>query len=39
MSTQQNVHIVTDSFAAVRRGDKQGLPVLSAEHIKWTSKP
>jgi ketosteroid isomerase-like protein len=35
MSTQENVQIVTDFFAAVGRGDKQGLPLLSAEHIKW----
>jgi len=36
MSTQENVQIVKDFFAAVGRGDKQGLLALSAEHIKWT---
>jgi len=35
MSTQENVQIVKDFFAAVGRGDKQGLLALSAEHIKW----
>jgi ketosteroid isomerase-like protein len=35
MSIQENVQIVKDFFAAVGRGDKQGLLALSAEHIKW----
>ena len=34
MSSQENVQIVTDFFAAMGRGDKQGLLALSAEHIK-----
>ena len=34
MSTQENVQIVKDFFAAVGRGDKQALPASSAEHIK-----
>ena len=35
MSTQENVQIVTDFFAAMGRGDKQGLLALSAEDIEW----
>ena len=35
MSTQENVQIVKDFFAAVGRGDKQGLLALSAEDIEW----
>jgi ketosteroid isomerase-like protein len=35
MSTQENVRIVKDAFAAVGRGDKQGLLALSAEDIEW----
>src|ERR1700674_935768 len=35
MSTQENVQIVKDFFAAMGRGDKQGLLALSGEHIKW----
>ena len=35
MSTQANVQIVRDFFAALRRGDKQGLLALSAEDIEW----
>ena len=31
MSTQENVQIVKDFFAAMGRGDKQGLLALSAE--------
>ena len=31
MSTQANVEIVRDFFAALGRGDKQGLLALSAE--------
>ncbi len=33
MSTQENVQIVKDFFAAIGRGDKQGLAALSAEDI------
>ena len=35
MSTQANVEIVRDFFAALSRGDKQGLLALSAEDIEW----
>jgi ketosteroid isomerase-like protein len=35
MSTQENVKTVKDFFAAMRRGDKQGLPAISAEDIEW----
>jgi ketosteroid isomerase-like protein len=35
MSTQENVQIVKDFFAAIGRGDKQGLLALSAEDIEW----
>ena len=35
MSTQDNVQIVKDLFAAMGRGDKQGLLALSAEDIEW----
>jgi uncharacterized protein len=35
MSTQDNVQIVKDFFAAMGRGDKQGLLALSAENIEW----
>jgi ketosteroid isomerase-like protein len=35
MSTQENVQIVKDFFAAMGRGDKQGLLALSAENIEW----
>jgi uncharacterized protein len=35
MSTQANVEIVRDFFAALGRGDKQGLLALSAEDIEW----
>ena len=35
MSTQENVQIVKDVFAAMGRGDKQGLLALSAEDIEW----
>ena len=35
MSTQANVQIVRDFFAALGRGDKQGLLALSAEDIEW----
>src|ERR1035438_5744273 len=35
MSTQKNVPIVKDFFAAMGRGDEQGLMALSAEDIEW----
>ncbi|HEY1946743.1 MAG TPA: nuclear transport factor 2 family protein [Bryobacteraceae bacterium] len=35
MSTQQNVQIVKDFFAAMGRGDKQRLLALSGENIEW----
>jgi hypothetical protein len=35
MSTQENVQIVKDFFAAMGRGDPQGLLALSAEDIEW----
>jgi uncharacterized protein len=35
MSTQENAQIVKDAFAAVDRGDKQGLLALSAEDVEW----
>jgi ketosteroid isomerase-like protein len=35
MSTQENVQIVKDFFAALGSGDKQGLLALSAEDIEW----
>ncbi|MDR3530423.1 MAG: nuclear transport factor 2 family protein [Rhodopila sp.] len=35
MSTQENVQIVKDAFAAIGRGDMQGLLALSAENIEW----
>jgi uncharacterized protein len=35
MSTQANVQIVKDVFAAIGRGDMQGLLALSAEGIEW----
>ncbi len=35
MSTPENVQIVKDAFAAVGRGDKQGLLALSAEDVEW----
>ena len=35
MSTKENVQIVKDAFAAMGRGDKQGLLALSAEDIEW----
>ena len=36
MSTRENVQIVKDFFAAIGRGDKQGLLALVAEDIEWT---
>ena len=35
MSTQENVQIVKDFFAALGRRDKPGLLALSAEDIEW----
>ena len=35
MSTQENVQIVKGFFAAMGRGDKQGLLALAAEDIEW----
>jgi uncharacterized protein len=35
MSTEKNVQIVKDFFAAIGRGDKQGLLALVAEDFEW----
>ncbi|WP_213777870.1 nuclear transport factor 2 family protein [Caballeronia sp. dw_276] len=35
MSTQENVQIVKDFFAAMGSGDKQGLLAISDEDIEW----
>ncbi|WP_240050593.1 nuclear transport factor 2 family protein [Pseudomonas mandelii] len=35
MNAQENVQIVKDAFAAIGRGDMQGLLALSAEDIEW----
>jgi len=35
MSTQENVQIVKDFFAAMGSGDKRGLLALSAKDIQW----
>jgi uncharacterized protein len=35
MSTHDNAEIVKEFFAAVGRGDKQGLLALAAEDIEW----
>jgi hypothetical protein len=35
MSTQENIQIVKDFFAAMGRSDKRGLLALSAEDIEW----
>jgi ketosteroid isomerase-like protein len=35
MSTQENVQVVTDFFAAMGRGDKQDLLAFVAEDIEW----
>jgi len=35
MNTKANVKTVRDFFAALGRGDKQGLLALSAEDIEW----
>jgi ketosteroid isomerase-like protein len=35
MSTEKNVQIVKDFFAAIGRGDKEGLWALVAEDFEW----
>ena len=35
MSIEKNVQVVKDFFAAMGRGDKQGLLALSVEDIEW----
>jgi ketosteroid isomerase-like protein len=35
MSVQENIQTVQDFFAAMGRGDKQGLLALSDERIEW----
>ena len=35
MSIEKNIQTVKDFFAAVGRGDMQGLLALSAEDIEW----
>jgi hypothetical protein len=35
MSIQENIQTVKDFFAAMSRGDRQGLLALSAEDIEW----
>ena len=35
MSIEENIQIVKDFFAAIGRGDKQGLLALFAEDIEW----
>ena len=35
MSTETNVQIVKDFFAAIGRGDKEGLLALVADDIEW----
>ena len=35
MSTEKNVQTVKDFFAAIGRGDKEGLVALVAEDIEW----
>lgn len=35
MSTEDNVQIVKDFFAAIGSGDKQGLLALAADDIEW----
>jgi ketosteroid isomerase-like protein len=36
MSTEKNVQTVKDFFAAIGRGDTEGLLALTAEAIEWT---
>lgn len=35
MSTEKNLHSVKDFFAAIVRGEKEGLMALVAEDIEW----
>jgi uncharacterized protein len=35
MSTEKNIQTVKDFFAAIGRGDKEGLRALVAEDIEW----
>jgi ketosteroid isomerase-like protein len=35
MSTQENVQVVKDFFAALGRGDKQAMMALVAEDLEW----
>jgi ketosteroid isomerase-like protein len=35
MSTEENVQIVKDFFAAIGRSDRQAVQALSAEDIEW----
>jgi ketosteroid isomerase-like protein len=35
MSTEKNVQVVKDFFAAIGRGDEQAVRALSAEDIEW----
>jgi len=35
MSTEQNVQTVKEFFAAIGRGDREGLQALVAENIEW----
>ena len=35
MSIEKNVHTVKDFFAAIGRGDEEGLLALVAEDIEW----
>ena len=35
MSTEQNIQTVKDFFAAIGRGDREGLLALVAEDIEW----
>jgi ketosteroid isomerase-like protein len=35
MSTEKNVQTVKDFFAAIGRGDREGLPAPVAEDIEW----
>jgi ketosteroid isomerase-like protein len=35
MSTRENVDIVKEFFAAIGRGNKQGLLALVAEDVEW----
>jgi ketosteroid isomerase-like protein len=35
MSTEKNIQTVKDFFAAIGRGDREGLLALVAEDIEW----